>query len=118
MKTRKRIWILGIAGALSLLAGVWAQDNPGSQTVARPRKKAPDNSSTAPNSGNDADLPKIPSKLSPKATKDNEEQTDATFRTETNLVTVDAQVLDQHGNPIPGIPRGNFRILEDNVPQT
>lgn len=120
MTTRKRIWILGIAGGLSLLAGVWAQDNPGSQTVARPRKKAPgDNSGTSTSSSsNDADLPKIPSKLSPKATKDNEEQTDATFRTETNLVTVDAQVLDQHGNPIPNIPRGNFRILEDNVPQT
>jgi VWFA-related protein len=119
MKTRKRIWILGIAGALSLLGGIWAQDTPSSQTVARPRKKAPsDDSATPANPDSGSDQSKIPSKLSPKATKDHEESPDATFRTETNLVTVDAQVLDNHGNPIPGIPRGNFRILEDNVPQT
>src|SRR6185312_1118805 len=119
MNTRKRIWILGIAGALSLLGGIWAQDTPSSQTVARPRKKAPaDEPGTPANADGGSDLSKIPSKLSPKATKDHEEQADATFKSETNLVTVDAQVLDNHGNPIPGIPRGNFRILEDNVPQT
>jgi VWFA-related protein len=27
-------------------------------------------------------------------------------------------VIDNNGNPIPNIPRNNFRILEDNVPQT
>jgi Ca-activated chloride channel homolog len=32
-------------------------------------------------------------------------------------VTVDVAVLDNRGNFIPKIPRGNFRILEDNVPQ-
>ncbi len=31
---------------------------------------------------------------------------------------MDVQVIDPHGNPIPGITRDNFRILEDNVPQT
>jgi Ca-activated chloride channel family protein len=33
-------------------------------------------------------------------------------------VNVDVAVLDNSGNPIPNIPRDNFRILEDNVPQT
>ena len=61
---------------------------------------------------------KIPSKLSPKATKDNDTTADATFKAETNIVNLDVQVLDPNGNPIPNIPRGNFRILEDNVPQT
>ncbi|HWF08048.1 MAG TPA: VWA domain-containing protein [Bryobacteraceae bacterium] len=117
--SRNRIWILGVAGALSLLAGVWAQDNPGSETVARPRKKATgSDTGTTPSPDSGSDLPKIPSKLSPKATKDQEGLADATFKAETNVVTVDAQVLDQHGNPIPGIPRDKFRILEDNVPQT
>jgi VWFA-related protein len=32
-------------------------------------------------------------------------------------VTVEAAVLDNKGNFIPNIPRGNFRILEDGVPQ-
>ncbi len=114
-----RTWIIGIAAALTLLAAVWAQEGPGAQsseTVARPRKKPPaDNTGTT---NNDGDLPKIPSKLSPKATKDNEGQSDATFKAETNVVTVDAQVIDNHGNPIPNLPKQCFRILEDNVPQT
>jgi VWFA-related protein len=105
-----KIWIVGGIAALSLIMGVWAQD---SQTVARPRK-APAASDTPA----DSDLPKIPSKLSPKATKGNDAGADATFQAETNVVNVDVQVLDNNGNPIPNIPRNNFRILEDNVPQT
>jgi Ca-activated chloride channel homolog len=104
------------AASLLLIAGVSAQDDStGSQTVARPRKK-PAADSPAPTS--DGDLPKIPSKLSPKATKDHEGEADATFSAEANVVNVDVQVIDPHGNPIPSIPRENFRILEDNVPQT
>jgi VWFA-related protein len=114
-----KIWIVGGVAALSLIMGVWAQDGPGapgSQTVARPKKApAADNSSAK---GDDANLPAIPSKLSPKATKDNDTQTDANFKAETNIVNVDVQVLDSNGNPIPNIPRDRFRILEDNVPQT
>ena len=66
----------------------------------------------------DGDLPKIPSKLSPKAAKEDDVDTDANFKSETNVVNVDVQVLDNHGNPIPNIPKDKFRILEDNVPQT
>jgi VWFA-related protein len=40
------------------------------------------------------------------------------FRSDATSVTVDISVLDNKGNFIPGIPRGNFRILEDEVPQT
>jgi VWFA-related protein len=112
-----KTWIIGTATALTLLVGVWAQDGPGtqgSQTVARPRKKPAGND----NPSTDGDLPKIPSKLSPKATKGDEAEGDASFKAETNVVNVDVQVLDNHGNPIPNIPRDKFRILEDNVPQT
>jgi len=34
-----------------------------------------------------------------------------------SVVTVDVAVLDNKGHFIPGIPRGNFRVLEDNTPQ-
>jgi len=124
-----KIWIIGGIAALSLIVGVWAQDGPssqGSQTVARPRK-APTSTTTPDaspsdaspsNSTTDTDLPKIPSKLSPKATKGNDAEPDTTFQAETNVVNVDVQVLDNNGNPIPNIPRDRFRILEDNVPQT
>jgi Ca-activated chloride channel family protein len=116
-----KTWIIGAAAALTLILGVWAQDGPGtqgSQTVARPRK-APAGNNGANNTGaTDSDLPKIPSKLSPKATKEDQAEADASFKAETNVVNVDVQVLDNHGNPIPNIPRDKFRILEDNVPQT
>jgi VWFA-related protein len=56
--------------------------------------------------------------LSPKATKDKSEQADATFSADTNVVSVDVAVLDNKGNPIPGLTKNQFRILEDNVPQT
>ena len=32
-------------------------------------------------------------------------------------MTLDVAVVDNKGNFIPGIPPGNFRVLEDNVPQ-
>jgi len=40
-----------------------------------------------------------------------------TFRADTLSVTVDVGVLDNKGRFIPGIPAGNFRVLEDGVPQ-
>ena len=120
-----KTWIIGAAAALTLIVGMWAQDGPNSQssqTVAKPRKAptASDSDSTnAPSPNTNGDLPKIPSKLSPKATKDNEPAAaDATFKSETNIVNVDVQVIDHNGNPIPNIPKADFRILEDNVPQT
>lgn len=117
----KRSFLFSFA-AVALIAGVWALDgwaqdaDTGSQTVAKPRKNAASSDSSA-NSSPDNQAP-IPSKLSPRATKGNENTSDANFTAETNVVNVDVQVIDPHGNPIPGIPRDKFRILEDNVPQT
>src|ERR1035441_10460698 len=80
-------------------------------TVARPRKSPADSTT-----GNDEDLPKIPSKLKkdPQLTKGGDV---ARFHTDVDIVTIDAAVVDNKGRFIPGIPPGNFRILEDNVPQ-
>ena len=39
------------------------------------------------------------------------------FTADTNAVTVDIAVIDNKGQFIPGIPAGNFQILEDGVPQ-
>ncbi len=79
-----------------------------SSTVARPRPR-PGAASTDDDS--------IPSKLSPKATKDNDTATDANFKAEATIVSLDVAVLDNKGVPIPDLTRDNFRILEDNVPQ-
>jgi Ca-activated chloride channel family protein len=104
--------------ACVLVSGCWAQEGPapqGSETVARPRKKADPSKPAGPDPGN---LPKIPSKLSNKVKQEAEAGADVSFKADTNIVNLDVAVLDNRGLPIPKIPRGNFRILEDNVPQT
>jgi VWFA-related protein len=78
------------------------------ETVAKPRKK---DASTA-----DSDQPKIPSKLSNKNKADLPPEAPS-FKVDTSVVSVDVAVLDNKGHFIPNIPRGNFRVLEDNVPQ-
>jgi Ca-activated chloride channel homolog len=112
------IWfVLPLACGLLMLA----QEGPvqqGSATVAKPRKKDVPAETTpeAPETDPNANLPKIPSKLAPK--KDAEvPPASATFRVDSQVVNVDVAVLDDKGHFIPNIPRGNFRVLEDNVPQ-
>ena len=77
--------------------------------MARPRKPGePEKKSGEP------DLPKIPSQYK----KDKMDIGNlANFKSDVDIVTVDVSVLDNKGHFIPGIPAGNFRILEDNVPQ-
>jgi VWFA-related protein len=111
MKYLKAILVLGV---VLLLAGITFQfaaaQGPGSQsseTVAKPRKK------DAP--AEVTDQPKIPSKFS-KKDKDVPEGL-PTFSSDVNTVQLEVAVLDNRGHFIPNIPRGNFRVLEDNVPQ-
>jgi VWFA-related protein len=121
-----------------------AQQGPGSdssETVAKPRKKNPPpdtatdpaaaDSSSAPASAEPANVapantaptndepaveePKIPSKFN-KKDKDVPENT-PTFSSDVNTVEMDVAVLDNKGQFIPNIPKTNFRVLEDNVPQ-
>jgi VWFA-related protein len=81
---------------------------PGS-TVA---KKKPSDSDA---SKSEEDLPKIPSKLKKDPAK--VEAPGAQFKSDVDIVTLDVAVIDNKGHFIPGIPPGNFRVLEDNVPQ-
>jgi len=114
-----KTWLVASLAALGLFTGALAQDpiGQGSETVAKPRKKTPDSSATSPDSNTaDPTTSKIPSKLGAKAR--DEATPDVSFKADTSIVNVDVAVLDNKGNPIPKIPRGNFRILEDNVPQT
>lgn len=77
-------------------------------TVAKPRK-SPEGKPI------EEELPKIPSKLKkdPKMESGNVAQ----FKSDVDIVTLDVAVVDNKGHFIPGIPPGNFRVLEDNVPQ-
>ena len=86
-----------------------AQEGPQSQnsdSVAKPRKPA-----DQPPPANEQP---IPSEF--KKPKDVPKDT-PTFRSNATTVNVDVAVLDDHNHFIPKIPPGNFRILEDGVPQ-
>jgi Ca-activated chloride channel family protein len=108
MSTSTRLVLPLLACLCAGLAVLNGQDQgpmkQGSETVARPRK---------PGATDTGMGPKIPSKFEKKPTAEAE----ANFRTTVTAVTVDVAVLDNKGHFIPNIPRGNFRILEDSVPQ-
>jgi Ca-activated chloride channel family protein len=110
----KRFAVAIAAGLVCLLAGadvLLAQAGPkkeGSETVARPRKKAAGEPEAAEET-------KIPSKFGKK--KEAPPEGTPSFRTEVLTVSLDVAVLDNRGQFIPNIPRANFRVLEDNVPQ-
>jgi VWFA-related protein len=115
MRRRDKI-ATGILAALCMVAAGVAvgQEGPNKDpgaTVAKPRKKGAD-SEAAPA---ETEQQKIPSRYSKKDKPDTDGLT--TFKADIDLVTVDVAVLDNKGHFIPGIPKGNFRILEDNVPQ-
>ena len=90
---------------------IWAQGPPtqGTETVARPKKKA-DDSSADPTP---ADNGKIPSQYNKKDVP----QGVPVFSTDALTVSVDVAVLDNKDHFIPKLPRSYFRILEDNTPQ-
>src|ERR1700680_1489200 len=46
-----------------------------------------------------------------------ETPTDYTFRSKTELVLVNVTVRDKNGNPVRGLEREDFTVLEDNKPQ-
>jgi Ca-activated chloride channel family protein len=112
MSSRASYRIISLLGAFVLAAGLLAaQTGPKKETgdtVARPRPKE---DTTKP----PEQQPKIPSKLRKNA--ESPDGTGPTFRSDTLSVNVDVAVLDNKGRFIPGIPAGNFRILEDGVPQ-
>jgi VWFA-related protein len=90
---------------------------PSSSTAPSTSKAdTPDSSNSAPASDDAAtDEPKIPSKFN---RKNKELPADTpTFSSDVETVELDVAVLDNKGHFLPGIPKNNFRVLEDNVPQ-
>lgn len=112
MSTPGKISLIVLACAVASIATMAAQDQgpkkEGSTTVARPRK--PVDTTAEPAEG-----PKIPSKFEKKPGQLPEGT--PSFKSDVTSVTLDVAVLDNKGRFIPNIPRGNFRVLEDNVPQ-
>jgi VWFA-related protein len=112
MKKGIRAAVFATAAIVLLGAAAFPQQGPKKETgdpVARPRPRQGE----APPA---AEQPKIPSQMR-KAEQDQADPQAPTFRSDTLSVNVDVGVLDNRGRFIPGIPAGNFRILEDGVPQ-
>jgi VWFA-related protein len=120
-------------------AALWAQDGPQSSSgdsVSRPRHKPPSSTlppdtepEAQPTQNNDDDSVAQPNK-SPAAPAPDEQKipseykkqkeaspNEPTFSANATTVSVDVSVLDDKGRFIPRIPQGNFRVLEDGVPQ-
>jgi Ca-activated chloride channel family protein len=113
MRSWKIYGIVYAAAMAALAISAASQEGPirdSGPAVARPRKPAPDSSAPA-----ESDAPKIPSQFKKEPTS--EAAAANIFKSEVDLVTLDVAVLDPKGHFIPNIPAGNFRILEDNVPQ-
>ena len=124
-----------------------AQQDPGSdssETIAKPRKKnppaepaetTPDSTDSGAATAGDSDslpgyhdaAPKPDSsaadssvdepKIHTQYKKENAATPTTTFSTDVTTVELDVAVLDNKGKFIPNIPRSDFRVLEDNVPQ-
>ncbi len=107
----RKVYVVCAAGIVLLGGFALAQEQgpirSSGPAVAKPKK--PD---AAPSG--EPELPKIPSRLK----KEKEDVSNLpSFQSNVDLVTLDVAVLDNKGHFIPGIPGGNFRVLEDNVPQ-
>jgi VWFA-related protein len=103
------------AATLFVVAGMVTaqQEGPLKQPGATVAKKKP---SADGDAKSEEDLPKIPSKLKKDPNKTPSGDV-AQFKSDVDIVTLDVAVVDNKGHFIPGIPGGNFRVLEDNVPQ-
>jgi len=97
------VTLVAVAAALTAQQGPIKEQ---SETVARPRKKSetPEAEQKIPSKYSKKDRPDVPGGL-------------PTFRSDVITVNLEVAVLNNRGQFIPGIPRGNFRVLEDGAPQ-
>ncbi len=111
MKALRVIALLS-AGCVAVAVMLTAQ-GPLGQGGGTPVSKSKKSTTPEP-AKQDEDLPPIPSEFKRNPTVP---EATANFSVDATTVTVDVAVIDNKGRFIPNIPRGNFRILEDNVPQ-
>lgn len=108
---KRSVGMIAAVGMMACGLGlVMAQQGPNrtSETVARPKKGA---------GSGDAVPEKTGDRIESVFKKKDGQADTPVFRTDTTTVQLDVAVLGPNGQFIPNIPGGNFRILEDNVPQ-
>lgn len=115
MRVCRQVILLAVAGLIVFSDVAAAQAGPqssSSETVVRPRRE----SGGAPQRADEPDLPPIPSDYK-RPDRPVIPEGAPVFRSDVTTVTVDVAVIDNSGRFIPGIPGGNFQILEDKIPQ-
>jgi len=104
MKPSIRVLSLCLALSLCFLLAQQGPTRQSGETVAKPKTEA----------GAPPEQEKIPSRFPKKSDAGGDLPT---FRADVLTVNLSVSVLDNRGRFIPNVPRANFRILEDNVPQ-
>jgi Ca-activated chloride channel homolog len=113
MKALRALAFFSIVSLIYAQGPVTGGTGGGSETVAKPKNP---NSTTATPPGDApaaGDTTPIPSKFGKKDIPQNV----PVFSTDALTISVDVAVLDNKDHFIPKLPKGYFRILEDNVPQ-
>lgn len=116
MRIRGRIGWFWLVAAILAAGYVGAQTGPKKETGDTVRR-APKKTETEATKKAEPEGEKIPSRMRKAAENAEGADQGPTFRADTLQVTVDVAVLDNKGRFIPGIPAGNFRVLEDGEPQ-
>ncbi len=119
-----------LTGAVPFItAGQDGPQNTNNDSVAKPKRRPqtppPDDKdtdstpaeSTPPPAPTTTEAPRIPSEYKRPKAGETAPADSPTFRSNATTVSVDVAVLDDKNRFIPKIPAGNFRILEDGVPQ-
>ncbi|MEJ2009653.1 MAG: VWA domain-containing protein [Acidobacteriota bacterium] len=114
------LWILGTS--LVARAQQGPSPSPG-ETVYAPKKSAKPNIPQQPQKQPSEQPEKSPQQAPPQ--KPQEKQPEKinpnqvyTLSTQSNLVNVDVLVTDKNGDPITGLKKSNFKVLDDGVPQS
>ena len=117
------LWIFGS----SLVAHAQQDQGPGpapntGETVYAPRKSAKPELQQQPQNMPSEQPQKVPQQPGQPAPQEKQPEkinpNDVyTLSTTSNLVNVDVLVTDKNGNPIGGLAKGNFKVLDDGVPQ-
>jgi len=93
----------------------------GGEALAQSQSEKPQAPGPKPDVGETVLVPKKTEPIKPTEPENKPEKINPnevyTLSTSTNLVNVDAIVLDKDGNPISNLGRKNFKVYDDGVPQ-
>jgi VWFA-related protein len=93
------------------------------ETVYAPKKSAKPNLQQQPQNQPSEQPEKVPQQTGQPAPKEKQPEKINpnqvyTLSTQSNLVNIDVLVTDKNGNPIGGLSKKNFKVLDDGVPQS